>query len=157
MSREFTVPGFVYWLGAPFLLFRLAQQKRFGVLMPLEKAVLDLVLHQAPKSLASALQSQMSEVNHALRTTTNTSEVVLFKISGIRPDLSRSILLPISEGDAVIGTVSGMVDGLALKAKLFAVDRVLFSIEFDNDVRQLLNKTNLELANVTISDDVATY
>jgi|GEM_PF-5443818 len=150
MAREFAVPAFVYWLGAPFLLARLAAQRRSGVFKSLERSILDSLIQSSHEPLASALQSQISEINHALRLTTKSSEVNFYKIVGIRPDASRKQPLPVDDGDTVVGEVVGKVDQTIVRAKIFAVNSRLFSIEFNCDARPIINRADLEISTVDV-------
>jgi hypothetical protein len=105
MSREMQVPDFVYWLGAPFLLAKLAAQKRTGVFKPLELLLIESIISQAPNLLIDPLRSQVAEINHALRVTGVYTEVNFFKIVGIRPDNNRTMLLPVAPGEIMLGVV----------------------------------------------------
>jgi hypothetical protein len=152
MSKEnLLVPSFIYWLFAPFVLTRMAFEKRNGVFLPLERAILDAVLSSTPTSVTQPLRSQLSEINHAVRVTAKYTEVILHKIKGIKPDFSRSDFLPGKLDEQTFATVTGEIDNKKIAAKFLSIDGCFFSIEFSSDVRKFAKRNDFVVTEVRIA------
>lgn len=138
-SGQLEVPKVIYWMVAPFLWTSMLIESLRGVFRPLEKGCLDTLLQSLSLDARDSLSKQILEINHALRTTTDATEVVYYRILGTAPQRTTRSPLPIAAGESKIAKIQAQTQlGISTVAEFWAIDGRFMSIEFDKDVRKLL-------------------
>ena len=136
MSQK--VPLIFSIIGAIFNAPRVALNPFLGVFKPLDLAILEELYKHLDKESSEITKLQCSEINLVQCVTAKTSELNLFKLSWKGTTLERSRYYINDSKEYVLAEMIFTTDKKnKIKVKIFVVEGVLFSLDFDSDIRNL--------------------
>ena len=113
-----------------------------------DQVLLDKVACAMSENARKVFESQIKEVNMVEWHTNEHTHIYFSKIKPFYYDLNRICKFEI-EGESNFLSVFFEVEGKKYLAKFFSVYGNLFSIEFNNDIRDIANKKSLNIIKLT--------
>jgi len=118
---------------------RLLWQRWRGTYSPLETALLDALVARVDAATAQVLSSQRGEINFVQRLTAPTSESDLYRFVDFRVSLDRTEKFTFVDDEVLLATCTFRAPRFdPVRVGFWVVGGVLFSLEFDADVRRIL-------------------
>lgn len=143
MPRE--VPKLALIIAGLFNFPRVALNSFLGIFSPFEEALLEKLCERLPEDYAHTIRIQLKEINLVKRVTARTSEINLYRISGLTASRERSEYLPSDEESYVLASMTFEIESVVVKVKFFVVRGNIFSLDFDKDISRYRKLNDLRV------------
>ncbi len=136
-----------------FNLPRVLANPVFGVFQPFEQKILALLKAELGPDDASILESQLVPVNLVKCVTAKSSEINLFRATIAGINLEREKYFDGDEPHFILAKLRIRIDGERVaRVGIHVVNGVVFSLDFDIDVRPYRKSSNIELLSIQLKN-----